>query len=202
MKSDNMKKTLTGVLLVFLFSAVFAGSQALVAPATDLTGDLPEFTSFAIYADFPGINGEVDDKNHIDWVEMLSFEFSMHKPTSMTGSSRRRGDIVLEDIILTKYVDKSTPKLMEKTALGEVLSTVEIDIVKTVSEVPVSFYHYTLENVIVTSYKSQGHTLEDAYPWDTLTLRYEEITVRYTQYDSSGGSMGNIEWNYNVEGLR
>ncbi len=91
---------------------------------------------------------------------------------------------------------------MEKTALDEGLSTVEIDIVKTVSDAYVSFYHYTLENVIVTSYRSQGHTLEDAYPWDTLTLRYEEITVRYTQYDSSGGSMGNVEWNYNVEGLR
>ena len=197
-----MKKTLTGVLLVFLFSAVFAGTQALIAPATDTTGDLPEVANFEIYADFPGIDGEADDKEHMDWVEILSFEFSMHQPTTMTGSSRRRGDIVLEDIILTKYVDKSTPKLMEKTALGEVLSTVEIDIVKTVSDARVSFYHYTLENVIVTSYKSQGHTLEDAYPWDTLTLRYEEITVTYTEYDSTGGSMGNVEWNYSVEGRR
>ena len=149
-----MKKTLTGVLLVFLFSAVFAGTQALIAPASDTMGDLPETANFAIYADFPGIDGESDDKDHKDWVEVLSFEFSMHQPTSTTGSSRRRGDIILEDIILTKYVDKSTPKLMEKTALGEVLSTVEIDIVKTISDAPVSFYRYTLENVIVTSYKS------------------------------------------------
>ena len=138
----------------------------------------------------------------MDWIDILSFEFSMHKPSTVTGSSRRRGDIVLEDIILTKYVDKSTPKLMEKTALRTVIPTVEIDVVKTVSDARVSFYHYTLENVLVTSYKSQGHTLEDPCPWDTLTLNYEEITVTYTEFDSMGGSMGNVEWNYDVERRR
>ena len=197
-----MKKTLTGVLLVFLFSAVFAGTQALIVPATETTSDLPEVVNFEIYADFDGILGESDDKEHMNWVDILSFEFYMHQPTTSTGSSRRRGGIILEDIILTKYVDKSTPKLMEKTALGAVLSTVEIDVVKTISDAHVSFYHYTLENVIITSYKSQGHTLEDPYPWDTLTLRYEEITVTYTEYDSTGGSTGNVEWNYSVEGMR
>ena len=84
-----MKKTLTGVLLVFLFSAVFAGTQALIAPATETTSDLSDVANFAIYADFPEIDGESEDKEHMDWVEILSFEFSMHKPTSMTGSSRR-----------------------------------------------------------------------------------------------------------------
>ena len=91
---------------------------------------------------------------------------------------------------------------MEKMATGAVISSVEIDVVKTISDNRVSFYHYALTNVLVTSYKSQGHTLEDPYPWDTLTLNYEEITVTYTEYDSTGSSMGNVEWHYSVESRR
>ena len=186
--------------MIFLFSAVFAGTQALIAPASDTTSDeLPGTVSFSIYAQISGIDGESMDADHKDWIDILSFDYSMHQPTTGTGATRRRSDVVIEDIVLTKYVDKATPKLMEACAKGTNLPEVMIDIVRVNRDSPESFYTYELKNCIVTSYSSQGSVLEDPYPWDTFTISFEEITVTYTEYDSTGHTMGDIEWSYSLE---
>ena len=72
-------------------------------------------SSFAIFAQFEDISGESIDSDHKDWIDIESFNFSMGVPgTATTTTSRRRGDVIFNDITLTKGVDKSTPKLWKR----------------------------------------------------------------------------------------
>ena len=195
-----MKKNHISVFLVILAIVVLATIQGYQMPALSSTEDVtPETPALCvkIYSDIDGIPGESTDAGYEDWIEVESFSFSVSTPTQgSTGSSRRRS-IIFDDIILTKWVDKATPKLMEAVARGTVISSVEIVFTKYVSDSIVEYYGYELENVIVTSYQSTGTVGE--IPLDTLTLSYEEITVTYTEYSDTGKPLGNVEWYWNVE---
>ena len=151
----------------------------------------------AIYADFEGIDGESKSDDHDKAVEILSFNFNLHSPSASVGATRRRGDVVLEDIILVKRIDKATPKLQEAVAMGRVITVVEIEFTKRVDGTEVTYLRYELKNVMVTSYQSTVDACGLAY--DNLTLNSEEVKITYTEIGEDGSKMGNVEWSWKVE---
>jgi type VI secretion system secreted protein Hcp len=164
----------------------------------DIFGGSKSESSSTIFAKFEAINGESTDEKHKDWIEIHSFEFSMAVPGSATGTSRTRGDVVANDIFITKSVDKSTPKLMEALTRNTVIGEVIIEVVRPTGDKD-TFYRYKLTNVLVTSYQSGGEAT-GLTVGDVLSLNFEEIKVTYTEFDESTGSMkGNIEWTWRIE---
>ena len=164
----------------------------------NIFGGSEKDTGYAIYAKFQGIDGESVDDRHNDWIEIQSFEFSMVVPGGVSGSSRRLGDVVVNDIFITKTVDKSTPKLMGAVSSGQVIGEVIIEVAKGTGDKEV-FYRYELTNVLVTSYQSGGEA-SSIRPGDVISLNFEEIKVTYTDFDESTGKMkGTIEWTWRNE---
>ncbi len=169
-------------------------------------GEAPETTVSStgtaggnMYLHVTGIDGEATDVDHKDWIEILSCSMGMADPEAgATGTTRRRGNVVIEDIVVVKELDKSSPKLMEKCARGEVIPSLMIDVCRAVEGGSSTYYKYELENVMVTSFQSSG-SAEEGTPVETITLNYEEITVTYTEIDKTGKSKGNVEFNWRVE---
>ena len=177
------------------------------------------------YIKFDGIDGESQNAGHEGWSEIVSFDQWIHRPESgATGTARRRGDVVLEDIVLVKQLDKASPKLAEAMCTGEVFPKVEIHLTgpSEGSTCSGTFYICELKNVMITSYEVSGSnplayelvipapdvTMPSAGPFivqavdspiEELSLHFEEIKVTYTECDSSGKSKGNIEYSWKVE---
>ena len=177
------------------------------------------------YIKFDGIDGESQNAGHEGWSEIVSFDQWIHRPESgATGTARRRGDVVLEDIVLVKQLDKASPKLAEAMCTGEVFPKVEIHLTgpSEGSTCSGTFYICELKNVMITSYEVSGSnplayelvipapdvTMPSAGPFivqavdapiEELSLNFEEIKVTYTECDSSGKSKGNIEYSWKVE---
>ena len=111
------------------------------------------------YVKFEGIDGESKSKDHDRWSEIVSFSQPISKPGGgATGSTRRRGDVVLEDIVIVKQLDKASPKLAEAICMGKVFPKVEIHLTgpSEGSTCLGTFYAYELTNVMITSYKVSG----------------------------------------------
>ena len=69
----------------------------------------------AAFAKYDGFDGESKDEAHDKWIDVLSIDWGAHRPGGgMTGSSRRRGSAVVEDMTLTIEYEKASPKLQEK----------------------------------------------------------------------------------------
>ena len=108
--------------------------------------------------------------------------------------------MIVEDIVLTKEVDKSSPKLIEAVAAGTIFPTVQIHVTTSYPEVGrVTYFAYELRNVLVTSYSVSGSGSVDDVPREQLTLNFEEIKVTYTENDSAGRSKGNVEYSWIVD---
>jgi len=177
------------------------------------------------YIKFDGIVGESQDKDHDGWSEIVSFSQPIIQPGGgATGASRRRGDVVLEDIVVVKQLDKASPKLAESICKGKVFPKVEIHLTgpSDGSTCLGTFYVYELNNAMITSYKVSGSnplayaliapvpdiTMPSTGPFivqavdapmEVLSLNFEEIKVTYTECDSSGKSKGNVEYSWKVE---
>jgi len=155
----------------------------------------------AAYVKFDGIDGESQDKDHKNWSDILSFAQPIHQPGgAKTGATRRRGDVVLEDIVVVKELDKASPKLAEAVCKGKVFPKVDLQVTASYTDAGrVTYYAYELKNVMVTSYNVSGSGQSDEMPVEELSLNFEEIKVTYTENDSKGKKKGNVEYSWKVE---
>jgi type VI protein secretion system component Hcp len=80
------------------------------------------------------------------------------------------GKTTLEDIVVVKELDKSSPKLAESILMGKIFPKVEIHL--TTSE-RVTYYAYELKNVMITSYSINGS--ENQIPTEEISLSFEKV---------------------------
>lgn len=155
----------------------------------------------AAYIKFDGVDGEAQDKDHKGWSDMLSFNQGLTRPGGgATGPTRRRGDVICEDVVCVKELDKSSPKIAEAVCKGKVFPKVEIHLTASYTDAGrVTYYAYELKNVLVTNYDISGSGQAEDVPTENLSLNFEGIKVTYTETDDKGKSKGNVEYSWKVE---
>ncbi len=150
---------------------------------------------------FDGVEGESKDKNHEKWSRIESFGQGMTQPGGgATGATRRRGSVIMDDIAVSKEMDKASPKIAEALCTGKVFPKVEIHLVANYGgEDRQTYYAYELKNVLVTGYNVGGSAQAEDVPMEDFTLNFEEIKVTYTEFDEAGKKKGNVEYSHKVE---
>ena len=77
----------------------------------------------ALFIKFDGVDGEAKDKDHKQWSDLLSMVWGVRKAgAGATGQTRRRGVATVEDVVITKELDKSSPEARRSGVLGQGLS--------------------------------------------------------------------------------
>jgi type VI secretion system secreted protein Hcp len=126
------------------------------------------------------IDGEATEKGHEKWINVNGYDGDATAPTaSGSGGGGGVGKVQFKPIVVTKPIDKSTPKLFEALVTGRHLPAVQIDFVV--------FYSVKLEQVIVTDIhqsdagKAGGRTLEQ------VSLDFQSIEITEGGGTASGG---------------
>lgn len=147
---------------------------------------------------FDGVDGESQDKDHRNWSDILSFILSINSPTSGE-SGRASGRVIFDNLVITREIDKSSPKIAEALATGKVFPKVVIHVTKTFTDAGrVTYYSYELKNVMVTKYEVSGSTHSEERPIESLSLSYGEIKQVYTIHDDLGRNKGIVEFIWNL----
>lgn len=150
-----------------------------------------------MYLNCESIKGESTDKNHKDWIEVLSFSHGLSQPisgASATGGSRAaRADFA--PFVVTKYVDKASIDLNLSCAKGTHIDKVVLEICQETDE-QICYLKYELENVMIQSVLIDGASSER--PHETVAFVYAKISWTYTMVNTDG-SVGSIigpkKWN-------
>ena len=160
------------------------------------------FLQAAGYLKIGDIKGEATDNDHKDWIiieSMSSPIFRALQTDATTGHARHRGDAVLGDIVCTKELDKSSPKIAEAVCEGTTYPEVEIRLTRsfassdgTGAERRVPYLTYKLKNVLVSSYSFHGSAAGDPLPTEEITLGYTEVEWTYHVLDERGAVMESV----------
>lgn len=154
------------------------------------------------YIKIGDIPGEAVEPNHDGWINLLSVSQAITRPMAAgaSGSTRQRSSATLGDIVCTKELDKSTPKLMEAICKGTNFAEVAIDLCTSSdgsSRIP--YMKWVLVNARVTSYDVAGSTDGAMVPTESFALNYEEVKWTYNELDKQNNSKGNVETSWKVE---
>ncbi len=154
------------------------------------------------YCKLGDIKGESVDKEHKDWINLLSVSQGLSRPmrAGSSGSTRQRASVSCGDVIMVKEVDASTPKLIEAICDGTNFPEVKIDLcTSTGADGRVPYFQWTLTNVRVTDYSVSGATQDGQVPTESFSLNYEEIKWTYDKMGKDGSSKGKVESTWKVE---
>ena len=154
----------------------------------------------ALFIKFDGVDGEANDKDHKSWSDLLSFSWGLRKAgAGATGQTRRRGVVTVEDVVITKELDKSSPKLAESVVTGKIFPKVELHDTATYGDARATFLKYELKNVMVSSHNLSAAGGGDAVPHESMSLNFAEVKQTYVEYDAKGSKKGNVEFGWKVE---
>lgn len=152
------------------------------------------------FAKFDGIDGESTEAQHEAWVGFLSLDWGVARQGAATGQSRRRGSVVVDDLVLVCEYEKAMPKLLEHCLQGRVLPKVEIELTSAFGGAHATYLRYELSNVMVSSYRVSASGDGDAGPPTvSLSLGFEQIKVTYSEYGPAGNVVSTVETKYALE---
>jgi len=154
--------------------------------------------AFDAFLKIDGIPGESSDDKHKDWIEVLSYSWGAHQPTSASasssgGASHERANF--QDFSIVKTLDKATPKLALACAGGQHVASVVLELCRAGTD-KVKYMEYKLTNCIISSISNGGGGGGEIS--EALSFNYGKIEWTYTQQkrdDGSGGGQVAAGWN-------
>lgn len=183
-------------LLMFALLAMADNFESIAPPSPDVSEGYEMLAG--MFIKFEGVDGEVQSGSYRGWCNALSFSQGQSLPDGGIEPTRQRADVVFEDIVVVKELDKASPKLAEAVCKGTVFPKVEIHLTRSYAGL-VTYYAYELKNVLIVGYRIGGSGYSEHVPTEKITLSFEEIKVTYTEFDEGGRAKGNVEYEWRLE---
>jgi type VI secretion system secreted protein Hcp len=143
---------------------------------------LPAFAAQDMFLKIDGVEGESQDPACPGCIDVLAWSWGMsNSGTTHIGGVGGEGKVNVQDISLTKWVDKSSPDLMLLTANGKHFPKLELFVRKTcpVDCIAEPYYTLTMEEVLVTSVSTGGSGGEDRLT-ENVSFNFAKVEWCYT----------------------
>lgn len=150
----------------------------------------------SMYLKIDGVDGESREKNHENWIDLLSYKQGISAESgAATGATRiRAGKTSFSDLVIVKKIDRASPVLMQKCATGEVIPKLELEITAPNRNGTTSIlYKVTLNEVRITAVTSSSDCTSGCQTMEEVSFYYNKIAWEYT------GSSGNTQAGYDIK---
>ena len=143
-----------------------------------------------------GVDGESIDKEYAKCIDILSWTWGMSQTgTTHHGSGGGAGKVAVQDITITKYVDKSSLQLTSNSCSGKHIDKGSIYVRKAGGDKPLTYIEIDMTEIIISSVSIAG-TQSDDRIMETISLNFSKFA--YTYYiqkdDGTGTKVGPISW--------
>jgi type VI secretion system secreted protein Hcp len=141
------------------------------------------------------LKGESVDDKHKGEIDVLAWSWGMSQSgTTHLGTGGGAGKVNVQDISLTKYVDKSSPNLIQYCCNGKHFADALLTVRKA-GENPLEYLKITLKDLMISAVSTGGSGGEDRLT-ENVTLNFAEFKVEYTpqKKDGTGDAAVTIGW--------
>lgn len=154
---------------------------AAAAPSTvSLNAALTAFTTANGYVlKVPGILGDSAETRHMNEIDVQTVSWGVTNPTGTTSAA------VINDLTVTKLIDRASPLLMKAAAAGTVLGTVVLTAEKSAST-PIGYAVITITGAKVRTFKQ---TADQANAFaESVGFSYTSMRLTYMRQNPDGST--------------
>ncbi|MCD6535309.1 MAG: type VI secretion system tube protein Hcp [Deltaproteobacteria bacterium] len=152
-----------------------------------------------ILLEIEGVDGESKISGYEDKIDVLSWTWGMSNSGDMhSGGGGGSGKVDVQDLTLTKYVDKSTVALTKNCCMGKHFATAKMVVRKSGGDSPVEYLVLELKKVLVTGIQSGGGQGDDRIMED-ITLNFAEFKFTYNLQSDDGSVASTIPIGWSME---
>lgn len=141
------------------------------------------------------IEGESVDAKHKGEINVLAWSWGMSNSGSAhMGPGAGAGKVNVQDLSITKYIDKSSTELMLAACNGKHFPDAML-VVRKAGEKPLEYLKIKLSEVLITSVSTGGSGGEDRLT-ENVSLNFAKVNVDYTpqKADGSGDATLSMGW--------
>src|SRR5262245_46142649 len=142
------------------------------------------------------VKGESRDDKHAGEIDVLAWSWGASQSgTTHSGTGGGAGKVNVQDLSLTKYVDKSSPGLLLSCCNGKHYKEAVLTVRKA-GEKPLEYLKITMKELLISSVSTGGSGGEDRLT-ENVTLNFAEFKVEYSpqKADGSGDAAVEVGWN-------
>jgi type VI secretion system secreted protein Hcp len=145
------------------------------------------------------VKGEAQDKAHPEQMDVLAWSWGMSQSGTMhTGGGGGGGKVSVQDISVTKYLDKASPVLMKYCSSGKQFEQGILTVRKAGGDNPLEYLIITMKDIIVSSVSTGGSGGEDRLT-ENVSLNFAGVKVEYQPQKPDGSADGGkIPWEMDI----
>jgi type VI secretion system secreted protein Hcp len=143
-----------------------------------------------------GIKGESADHKHKEEIDVLAFSWGMSQAgTAHMGGGAGAGKVSVQDLTVTKFIDKASPTLAFHCANGKHIPKATLTVRKA-GEHPLEYLVLDLTDLLV-SHVAPGGSQGDDRLTESVSLNFAKFEYKYKEQkqDGSGGPEVRVGWN-------
>ena len=151
------------------------------------------------FMELKGIEGETDDKVYgpKKAIDVLAWSWGMSQSGSFhVGGGGGAGKANFQDLSFTKYVDNSSPTLMQMLATGDHIVDGTLTVRKA-GKTPLEYIKVKMKKIMVTSLSTGGSGGEDKLT-ENVTLNFAEVEFDYTNQLPTGGAGTMVPFKFDI----
>ncbi|MDE2119116.1 MAG: type VI secretion system tube protein Hcp [Betaproteobacteria bacterium] len=152
-----------------------------------------------IFLKLEGVNGESQDADHKDEIELLSWSWGMHQSGAMhSGSGGGAGKADVSDFEFHHRLDRASPNLMRMCLTGKHIAKACLTVRKSGGQA-LDYLKLTMEDVLVTRVEPSMSGSDAAQGNERVCLSFARVTQEYKVQNAQGGSGGAVSAGYDLK---
>jgi type VI secretion system secreted protein Hcp len=144
---------------------------------------------------FGDIDGAVTTKGLEKWIECSSFQWGVGRAIGSSArglESREATEPSVSEVVVSKRMDKSSPKLFQDAVAGDLSVTVKFKFTTTTKDQVDTYLDFELDNTGISGYSvNSGGDM----PTESLSLNFSKVIWSYSGKDAKvSGSPDKVGW--------
>jgi type VI secretion system secreted protein Hcp len=143
------------------------------------------------------IKGESVDSKHANEIDVLAWSWgATQSGTTHTGPGGGAGKVNVQDLSITKYVDRSTPTLLGLCFSGKHIAKAVLTARKA-GGTALEFIKITMEDAIVSAVSQGGSGGEDRFT-ENVVLNFAKVKFEYTPQKKDGTGDAAVPFGFDI----
>ncbi|MBR0800726.1 type VI secretion system tube protein Hcp [Bradyrhizobium jicamae] len=146
-----------------------------------------------------GIDGESQDSKFKDWIEVQSWNWSVHQASTAqrhVGSGHSKATFA--ELHVSKHMDKASVKLFKACGKGEHIKKGKLVCRKAGGDSPLEYFTIEMEDVLITNVAFSGHGGGASQVSDTVALSFAKFKEIYKPQSKTGTAESNVDWGFSI----